>query len=735
MQSTNSEPREQSPLGVGDHAQHDRPSGTAGSQTERPAETPNDAAAPGTDVETWAQERLNTLVAGQTDAFACAFADGFVRALADFDDAVPPDFIVALVARLRDRFKVCGYKPAQAHYYLRKYRDAAGRSGSGGDAGAAEATYRAVVPEPGTADATDRIGLYRVGDGRGNDTRLSNCVVIIDEDVVVADALARTRTFRGRAVTKDGESKIEIAADDFARDQPLVAAIYQAAGPQVQVICRTPELRNAISALSRSPRRRVVTRDIGWDPTGTTYRTPTAVVSAEGVREAGDDDDVRVDLDGDERPRHLGLTVIPADRLAEVKRHVVTDLLAVHDRRVTRTLLAAIALAVLLRFSGVGKPALWLVGLTGSGKTFLARLFSAFFGHLPEGVGLASWASTINFLEFWGHHHRDALFIVDDYKPDLTMRWAVIRLLQTYHDGTGRGRLQRDATANVTRPIRGLLLATGEDVPDHSASALARSIVIDVPERPRVLDRGLRCIAMSPYYAGLTADFIQWLLAGGHTARFAELVAGHRARFLADIAGRPNDIRVAGNVALFAAAGELMFGYLSEVWPEARNEFEEFISADLVALRDRVVQDSHDEQDYRILLRLLSDRLALGRVQIKGLSCAQIDKDRVPVIGEACGIATTPGSAVGARQWYVLRMSACLAEVNQYLTEQRRPTIAATDKTLLRQLREAGLLVDEEGRPVPPGPGTNTRRHRDGQEVYRVFRLAASALDLGVRAG
>jgi hypothetical protein len=35
----------------------------------------------------------------------------------------------------------------------------------------------------------------------------------------------------------------------------------------------------------------------------------------------------------------------------------------------------------------------------------------------------------------------------------------------------------------VSRPIRGLLVCTGEDVPEHSASAMARSLVIPVPQR------------------------------------------------------------------------------------------------------------------------------------------------------------------------------------------------------------------------------------------------------------
>jgi hypothetical protein len=72
--------------------------------------------------------------------------------------------------------------------------------------------------------------------------------------------------------------------------------------------------------------------------------------------------------------------------------------------------------------------------------------------------------------------------------------YQVIRVLQNYADGTGRGRLKVDATTNVSRPIRGLLVSTGEDIPEHSASVVARSVVVPVPQAAKDLERGARCI-------------------------------------------------------------------------------------------------------------------------------------------------------------------------------------------------------------------------------------------------
>src|SRR5262249_28543264 len=161
----------------------------------------------------------------------------------------------------------------------------------------------------------------------------------------------------------------------------------------------------------------------------------------------------------------------PPEKLREVKRHVVEDLLRLHDRRVTYTLLAAVALAVLMRFAGdaYGQFALWLVGLTGSGKSTLARLFQSFFCRFPASMGLASWISTPNFLERQGYFFANAIYAVDDYKPGVCKREHVVRILQANADRNFRGRLRSDATPNTCRWSRGLMLCTGEDVPEHSA--------------------------------------------------------------------------------------------------------------------------------------------------------------------------------------------------------------------------------------------------------------------------
>lgn len=210
---------------------------------------------------------------------------------------------------------------------------------------------------------------------------------------------------------------------------------------------------------------------------------PSGVVTADGHRAYGPGDETRVELTGQGVAAHLGFRPLAAEQVLPAKRHVVEDLLCAHDARVTHSLLAAVALAVLYRHAdGLGRFALWLRGLTGAGKSFTAKLFANFFGDFPVSSGrFATWGSTPNFVQNQGYYFKDALYLVDDFKSDVTRYDQVVRVLQAYADNAARGRLNAKAVASPAREIRGVLVSTAEDLPEHSASLSARTVAVTVP--------------------------------------------------------------------------------------------------------------------------------------------------------------------------------------------------------------------------------------------------------------
>src|SRR5262249_34281042 len=127
-----------------------------------------------------------------------------------------------------------------------------------------------------------------------------------------------------------------------------------------------------------------------------------------------------------------------------------------------------------------------LVGKTGVGKSELTALGQQHYGAAMNRLSLpGNWSSTPNALEGLAFLAKDALLVIDDFKPGGSKSeidgWhsKAERVLRAQGNASGRGRCWADGTVRAERPPRGLILTSCEDLP-RGESLRARTLALQV---------------------------------------------------------------------------------------------------------------------------------------------------------------------------------------------------------------------------------------------------------------
>jgi hypothetical protein len=272
--------------------------------------------------------------------------------------------------------------------------------------------------------------------------------------------------------------------------------------------------RAAIQRLSGEVPQRTVFSHTGWRELGGRwmYLHAGGAIGPEGAV-AG----VETSLLGD-----LARFVLPDPLSADELVHAVRaslGFLEVAPAAIAVPLYAALWRAPL----GLADFSLHLTGKTGIGKSELAALAQQHYGagldarHLP-----GSWSSTGNALESLAFAVKDAVFVVDDFAPAgsssavARLHGDADRVFRAQGNRSGRQRMRADGTLRATKPPRGLIISTGEDVP-QGQSLRARFLTLALSEgdvdwsrltsRQRDARAGLSARALAGYVCWLAQRY------------------------------------------------------------------------------------------------------------------------------------------------------------------------------------------------------------------------------------
>jgi hypothetical protein len=532
--------------------------------------------------------------------------------------------------------------------------------------------------------------------------RLCNFTAEIEREVVKADGLTTARYFTvsGRMETGQPLPTIDVSASEFDRLDWLPTA--WGASPQIAVGSRFKDHVVAAIKERSDPELVQLCQHTGWAQFGDEllYLTASGGIGTKGLNE-----EARCELQGSLAdfslpapvdPRTLGL----ADLLAAF-RDVQKD-------GVGLVLLGGVMRAALCHFMPA-TCSIYLQGTTGTYKSAFAGVLQGFWGTKFEGAHLpANWSSTGNALEKTAFLAKDALLIVDDFVARGTRQEVARthanaeRLLRAQGNQAGRSRMTATAELRNAFHPRGIVLATGEDVP-NGHSLQARLVIINVARGTidtEVLS-GLQKLTRDGVLTKIMACFVQWVAIESKRNALLECIDMelHCAR---EIIGSSGHARTQDNLANLVMGLRVFLDFAEDAGEIGHETKETFMDAATTAARkvaDLQAAIDHEASDAQRFVDLMRAAVSSGKAHIEHSRGGKPDNSRALGWREVdTGVANgTRTEAMGSRIGWVdgdalyIDPTTSLSVVKS-LSSVLDNHLGSSDRAIAKGLREAGLL-------------------------------------------
>ena len=583
----------------------------------------------------------------------------------------------------------------------------------------------------------DRVVELREWEGEGaqrltREVPISNFRLTIEEERIVDHGVGTpTSQVKGTIhVHGGGRFAFAMASEDFYSSHLLARCLGGIAGPLLEFETIDLErIRNTCVHFAEFPRTTFL-QCFGPHPEWG-YVTPSVIIKDGEIR-PNDSGELRCELAHIENKsvRRLDLAVASPEEVALVGRHILEELFALAPIHISRCLAAHTFLApVYHRLRTRYNPyILFCSGVTGKGKTSVAQLYQNFFGRFDDKGTLVAWGNTPKRIEKAGFYFNGALFVTDDFKKANIGRYQwndARRILQGYADGNERGRLKRNAEFKEGEMIRGMLLVTGEDLPEGEASNLARMIEVSFDSNrytPEHSGTYARCLARQHLYRGLMAHYVAW------TQRIPDeqldgLVASYYQRLDAALgsAQMENRPRILQNFALMLTGLNLFFGFVEDRGVVGPAEAEQYVvehsqwALSAIGETGEMVRGERASVIFIEVLRslLATRRLSLAAVHLTGAGrfSFKAEEGMANVVGYRYDDGT-----------YIIR-DVAVKEVSEYLHRGGRD-LAYSVRGISSQLLADELILPSE----TSGPSRTTWRLRINGERVSCYRMAQGVL-------
>lgn len=246
-----------------------------------------------------------------------------------------------------------------------------------------------------------------------------NFYIVIDTDIEFDDGVEKIHKYRGRIVVDNGASEFKFDVDSrlFATPQDMAKLLSNIGGAKVVFDNNNlKDIRIAMQWTSEYESRKI-SQVFGWQGKKV-YQSQSSMIFP-GIVRGGDSN---VDLSDIPIARNLDIRAITDEEFKVVSKHIVADLMNVHERYPVDclfgfTFLSPIASQIIESddWDG-GRIGMWMVGTSGCGKSYTSLLFQNFFGNFKGKNPVFGWLGTPLSIQDGGYYFKDTLFMVDDFK-------------------------------------------------------------------------------------------------------------------------------------------------------------------------------------------------------------------------------------------------------------------------------------------------------------------------------
>jgi hypothetical protein len=564
------------------------------------------------------------------------------------------------------------------------------------------------------------------------DINLSNFTATIIEDICRDDGAGEVREYQLKAQLSNGEPlpSVTVPAGRFNS----MGWVPDAFGARALIKVGMTNQQHTAAAIQylSSPLQRLIYTHTGWRQINGHWHFlhGAGAIAASGYVPA-----IEVDLG-----QGLIDYQLPDPLRGNTKEAIRASikLLGIAPDHITWPLLAAVFRSVLAEWLPA-ELSVFVVGPTGTFKTCLAAVCTAYFGKGWTGSNTpASWSSTANALERMAFTAKDHVLLIDDFAPNGTstdiskLHATAERVIRAQGNQSGRFRMRADSTLAGSLPPRGLIVATGEDLP-RGQSLQARLVVVQIAPGDINVSRltTAQACAEDGTYALVMAAFTQRLARLADAGKLPSRLKARRKELRAKAIGGSHT-RMPDNIASLMVGVEEFLDFSFEAGAIAEAELSELQTSAWAALTEQanmqVSQVAGTDSASRFV-SLISAAVSAKSAHITGTN-GDHPKNATTLgwdqrgSGENSYLATN-GPNIGWIEDDDLYLEPEVAtSCAKRLAREQGNELPFTKERIQQSLKEAGLLQSSEHQR------NTVRRTLDGRRRYLLHLSAETVLGI-----